>query len=295
MVVYVLSALFAGVMVLATPNAVFAQSSAPVPHWCQRDGYGLPALRDLQSAVEGELSERDRELNAAFTRARRAARAPEYVRVQVGGRYDRDGETRARLTQDFDGSGSPTRASLEDRNTSQDDLYVDLRLAAEWRLARTRWSDAETALRRERQQLSAQRQDAIDLLHQRWLELLRTLRVICAPDDAPAPIAPNASRTRAAAASATPNDRTDAELRLAVLAHQLDDLSGGFFTERWHLGPASFRDAERSPDASVYDIVGEGPDDEGDVNRPLGSRGGRVGAFFFDSEALESDDAPVSD
>lgn len=157
------------------------------------------------------------ELEHSFRRARRAARLPEVFRIQTGARFDRDRENRLRLQQDYDGSGQNTRSILEDRDTFQDDLYVDLRISADWRFTRTRWGDDEISLRRERSALLLQLQSERRELVRLWFGFLQRHAAFC--------------RTWAtiAASTASETDRTQAhdELyeRTLSLREQLSLLS----------------------------------------------------------------------
>lgn len=128
-------------------------------------------LITLQRGLESKSEDEDQEIARAFKRARRASRLPEVFRVQSGARFDRDRENRARLTQDFDALGDMHKSSFEDRDTYQNDLYVDVRLSADWRLTRTRWSGDEVALRRERTSLRAHQADRRRELVQHWFGL----------------------------------------------------------------------------------------------------------------------------
>lgn len=106
-------------------------------------------LDALQRALRAQSDQETADLEQAFKRARRSARLPEVIRFQTGARYDRDQQNRKRLTEDYDDYGDIRRSALENRDTFQDDVYVNVSLSADWRLSRTRWSRDEVALRRE--------------------------------------------------------------------------------------------------------------------------------------------------
>lgn len=141
---------------------------------CDESVGTMVELSAMQAVVEADAQHDEQELREAFRRARRSARLPDVLRFQTGARLDRDRENRLRLTQDFDGGGSMNRSSLEDRDTFQDDVYVDVRLSADWRLARTRWADDEIALRRERSALRASHAERQRELLQHWFALQHT-------------------------------------------------------------------------------------------------------------------------
>lgn len=136
----------------------------------------LDELQAHQAAVhQAQLADVD----AARRRARRSSRLPEVLRVQTGARMDSDRENRLRLTQDFDALGAPSRSSLEDRDTFQRDMYVDVRISADWRLTRTRWADDEIALRREQTALVQGFQAARRSLIERWFALQQSAQRWC--------------------------------------------------------------------------------------------------------------------
>lgn len=214
----------------------------------------FPSIRELRDAVERQATHRVADVDAAILRARRAARAPEYVRFQAGGRYDRDSENRSRLVQDFDGNGLPTKAGTEDRLTHQDDMYLDVRIATEWRLSRTRWSDAEIQLRRERSQLQNTSQDTMSSLYTHWGALVLALRHACQHElgTLPPPAPPAAtSRARSGAQSAREPRSNDPWLDVDLLILQIDDLSAGALHHRG-LTASALRDAlQRSIQRSI--------------------------------------------
>lgn len=162
-----------------TPQASALESStleterALVEQWMACEGavqsdLELDALQRVLS--EQSAQERD-ELQHAFKRARRAARLPEVIRVQTGGRYDRDQQNRKRLTEDYDDMGAIRKSALENRDTYQDDMYINVQLSAEWRITQTRWSRDEVALRREQTALrKAQKERAAEAM-KRWFAL----------------------------------------------------------------------------------------------------------------------------
>lgn len=128
-------------------------------------------LEHLQSILASMRGQAHDELDDAFKRARRSARLPEVIRIQTGGRYDRDQQNRKRLTEDYDDLGMIRKSALENRDTYQDDLYINMSLTAEWRLTQTRWSRDEIALRRERTALrKSEKERAKDAMHQ-WFSL----------------------------------------------------------------------------------------------------------------------------
>lgn len=128
-------------------------------------------LEALQHALRAQSDLEREDLAQAFKQARRSARLPEVIRFQTGARYDRDQQNRKRLTEDYDDYGDIRRSALENRDTFQDDVYVNVSLSADWRLSRTRWSRDEVALRREQTALNnAQRQRHQDAVHH-WFAL----------------------------------------------------------------------------------------------------------------------------
>lgn len=128
-------------------------------------------LDALQHALHAQSALEREDLAQAFKQARRSARLPEVIRFQTGARYDRDQQNRKRLTEDYDDYGDIRRSALENRDTFQDDVYVNVSLSADWRLSRTRWSRDEVALRREQTALNnAQRQRHQDAVHH-WFAL----------------------------------------------------------------------------------------------------------------------------
>lgn len=200
------------------------------PDWCSLPSYGMPPLRDVQEALRDIYEKSRRSIESARTEARRSARLPEYVRVQAGARMDSDRENRLRLAQDFDGFGVPSKSSLEDRSTNQQDLYVDVRASAEWRLSRLRWSEAETALRRENAQASDRLREDLKSLHEWWIELLLLGQIICEnPSDDP----PTSQRSSTRATKVRPG-REEAFVRFTSLAERIDFLTEGFLFEHWH-------------------------------------------------------------
>lgn len=204
-------------------------SSPALPEFCFVPSYGMPPLRVVQDALRGQYDRSRRSIASARVEARRSARLPEYVRVQTGARMDSDRENRRRLAQDFDGFGVPSKSALEDRSTNQQDFYVDVRASAEWRLSRLRWSDAETALRREDAQASDRLRDDLRSLHEWWLDLLKLGRIIC-KEDSIEPALPQRGSTRS---PATPTSQEEAIQRFISLAERIDFLTEGFLVEHW--------------------------------------------------------------
>ena len=144
-----------------------------VDRWMTCDG---PARNDeeldaLQRTLDAQSARELEELEAAFVHARRAARLPEVIRFQAGGRYDRDQQNRKRLTENYDDFGDLERSALENRDTFRDDMYVNVNLTAEWRLTQTRWSRDEMALRREKTALKKAQQKRAQDATQHWFAL----------------------------------------------------------------------------------------------------------------------------
>ena len=249
---------------LAAPPVAYAQPHEPFHDLpgdpqeppCDALFRSLPPVDVLRDALARDYQTQQREHDEAVIRARRAARAPEYVRVQAGGRYDRDSETRARLVQDFNGLGEPTKSGMEDRNTHQDDLYIDLRIAAEWRVSRTRWSDADVALRREAAQQADAHRETLSQLYTLWISLGRTLRGICEPSHNE----PTRTTNRRAARDMAPTDGPDAWLEVDVLIHQLNDLSDGALEAQGINADALRHAYEHRPVNTTSDVPAPMPD-----------------------------------
>lgn len=151
-------------------------------------------LDALQRALRVQSDQESSDLEQAFKRARRSARLPEVIRFQTGARYDRDQQNRKRLTEDYDDYGDIRRSALENRDTFQDDVYVNVSLSADWRLSRTRWSRDEVALRREKTALNkAQKQRHQDAVRH-WFALQNARLTWCEDFDAHRP--PPETQTR---------------------------------------------------------------------------------------------------
>lgn len=220
-------------------SAVHTDESRRVARlWCVEDTSRVVPMSDLRDAVHLRWTALERETQRAVIRSRRAARLPDSVRLQAGARIDRDTENRVRLTQDFDNAGNLNKASLEDRNTYQDDHYIDVRLAIDWRLRRARWSDDEIALRREQTALRAAKSDALREAAAAWYDLLVHAEVLCQrlaqPED-DVPVATAAQRLTAAQARAlaqSPEALSIVELAAKIVQLQtlLDEWSDGWLS-----------------------------------------------------------------
>ncbi len=136
-------------------------------------------LQALDAQLQRLFDDEHAEIDEALRRAHRSARLPEVIRVQTGARVDRDQQNRKRLTEDFDEVGAIRRSVLEDRDTYQDDAYIQVTLSAEWRLTRTRWSSNEIALRKERTTLRKEQRSRQEALTKHWFSLLRTHMTWC--------------------------------------------------------------------------------------------------------------------
>src|SRR5690625_1613025 len=185
-----------------------------------------PVDRELDALqhVLWEQSVQERaSLEDAFKRARRAARLPEVIRIQTGGRYDREQQNRKRLTEDYDDVGAIRKSALENRDTYQDDMYINVNLTAEWRLTQTRWSRDEVALRREQTALlKAQKQRASEAM-QRWFALHEARLSWCeATQDREAYLSPREEKT-------LQTQRQRARLRIWQELSELNALTDGWF------------------------------------------------------------------
>lgn len=193
---------------------------------CEENFGASTDLVALQEGLAAQSVEEDRELARAFLRARRSARLPEVLRFQSGARFDRDRENRARLTQDFDALGDMHRSSFEDRDTFQNDLYVDVRVSADWRLARTRWSNDEVALRRERSNLRAYQATRRQELVNHWFGLQHAHNAWCEARERPLDTSLTMAQQRKEAQKVE-------TLRLQLWQHlsALNSLTDGWFVE----------------------------------------------------------------
>ena len=176
-VAVVLSSLWASLKALAAEPPMAPEAAVWLD--CSDDRGRRITLDELQAHQAAAHQAQIADLEAARRRARRASRLPEGLRVQTGARVDYDRETRLRLTQDFDALGAPSRSSLEDRDTFQNDMYVDVRISADWRLTRTRWADDEIALRREQTALVQGFQAARRALIEHWFALQQSAQRWC--------------------------------------------------------------------------------------------------------------------
>lgn len=154
-------------------------------------------LDALQAAIRAQHARAIDDLEYAFKRARRSARLPEVVRFQTSARYDRDQQNRKRLTEKYDNAGDILDSALENRDTFQDDMYVNVSLSADWRLSRTRWSKDEVSLRRERTALlNAQKKQHQDVVRH-WFALQNARLTWCDQHDAHSTQTQRPSNTRA--------------------------------------------------------------------------------------------------
>lgn len=206
--------------------------------WCENGASRVVPMSALRDAVHLQWGSLESETARAVRRARRAARLPDSVRLQAGARIDRDTENRVRLSQDFDNAGNLNKASLEDRNTYQDDHYIDIRLAIDWRLRRARWSDDEIALRREQTALRAAKSEALREAAATWYELMVHADVFCqrmanredSVDDSPPPARTTAAAARARAASPDGLRLVELASKIVQLQTLIDTWSGGWLS-----------------------------------------------------------------
>lgn len=206
--------------------------------WCVDGVSRVVPMRALRDAVHAQWGSLESETERAVRRARRAARLPDSVRLQAGARIDRDTENRVRLSQDFDNAGNLNKASLEDRNTYQDDHYVDVRLAIDWRLRRARWSDDEIALRREQTALRTAKSEALREAAATWYELTVHADVFClrmadpngAEDESPSTPRTTAAAARARAASPEGLRLVELATKIVQLQTLIDAWSGGWLS-----------------------------------------------------------------